>query len=184
MGASGRVPSSRLPSPPLGAQRHPLCHPALGPCSPWWRLGPHPRVARRLPCGPLTSGILLGRAVCTETPNTHSLRRSQLRPTWQRPAETKAGRRTGSGRMDAPHLRPGTELSPPRSPRRTGAARECRSPPPAPVESIFATSFPEHLSSAWHPASRCSPPTSTGCVPARLDGSAGSHRKCRLTAQG
>ena len=99
VGASGRVPSSRLPSPPLGAQRHPLCHPALGPCSPWWRPGPHPRVARRLPCGPLTSGILLGRAVCTETPNTHSLRRSQLRPTWQRPAGTKAGRRTGSGRM-------------------------------------------------------------------------------------
>lgn len=56
VGASGRVPSSRLPSPPLRAQRHPLCHPALGPCSPWWRPGPHPRVARRLPCGPLTSG--------------------------------------------------------------------------------------------------------------------------------
>lgn len=61
VGASGRVLSSRLPSPPLGAQRHPLCHPALGPWSPWWRPGPHPRVARRLSCRRLTSGSFWAR---------------------------------------------------------------------------------------------------------------------------
>lgn len=183
MGASGRVPSSRLPSPPLGAQRHPLCHPALGPCSPWWRPGPHPRVARRLPWGPLTSGILLGRAVCTETPNTHSLRRSQLRPTWQRPAETKAGRRTGSGRMlhtfvqgrsCLPQGRPDGQGPPGSADRRPPPQSSAFSPPPS------LSTFPV----PGTPPARCSPPTSTGCVPARLDGSAGSHRKCRLTAQG
>ena len=62
------------------------------------------------------------------------------------------GRKTHGQWTGAPHLRPETELSPPRSPSQKGAARESGSPPPAPVESIFATSFPEHLSSAWRPA--------------------------------
>lgn len=128
MGGLGAGPFFQAAQSSLGAQRHPLCHPALGP-APRGGAEVPTRASRRLPCGPLTSGILLGRAVCTETPNTHSLRRSQ--PGLLGKGRQKQGRKNAravEGWMLHTFVQGRSCL--PRSPRRTGAARECRSPPP------------------------------------------------------
>ena len=144
--------------------------------------GSPPACSAKTPLRALDLGILLGPAVYTETPNTHSLRRSQLRPAWRRPAGTKVGRRTGSGpvlhtfvqrRSCLPQGRPARQGPPGSADRRRPPQSSAFSPPPS------LSTFPVPGS----PPARCSPPTSAGCVPAGLDGRAGSHRKCSPTAR-
>lgn len=127
-GPSGRVPSSRLPSPPWGLATSPS--PSPRPLLPVVAPGSPPARRAKTLRGP-DLGILLGRAVCTETPNTHSPGEANLGLHGKGRQKQRQEDALGSGRMDAPHLRPGRSCLPQGRPDGQGPPGSAdRRPPP------------------------------------------------------